>query len=88
MLQVFTTTEVAAEIFSTTTQTIRNWVAEGSLKAAPRVGKRREVLRIYVTSMAERAGLSVEEISKHVTAIEERQRLERSANKPGALVAA
>lgn len=87
MVQVFTTTEVAAEIFGTTTQTIRNWVADGSLKAAPRIGTRREVLRIYVSSIAERAGLTVEEVARVVASIEEQQRAQR-ANKPEALVAA
>jgi DNA-binding transcriptional MerR regulator len=86
-MRVFTTTEVAAEIFNTTTQTIRNWIAEGSLRSAPRSGSRREVLRIYVTSLAERAGLPVEEINGLIDAIEARERAERSANKPGALPA-
>lgn len=83
-MPVFTTTEVAAEFFGTTTQTIRNWVADGSLKAAPRLGTRREVLRLYVASIAERAGLPLEEVNRAIDEIEERQRTER-ANKPGAL---
>lgn len=86
-MKVFTTTEITAEFFGTTTQTIRNWVTEGSLKAAPRLSSRREVLRIYVASIAERAGLPVDQVERSITAIEEVQRSER-ANKPGALAAA
>lgn len=86
-MRVFATTEVAAEIFGTTTQTIRNWVAEGSLKTAPRRGGRREVLRIYVASLAERAGLSVEEINTIIDGIEARQRERGQTNKPTALSA-
>lgn len=85
--KVFTTTEIAAEFFGTTTQTIRNWIADGSLKAAPRLGTRREVLRPYVSSVAERAGLPVNEVIEAIEGIEARQREER-ANKPGALIAA
>jgi hypothetical protein len=83
-MRVFTTTEIAAEFFNTTTQTIRNWIADGSLKVAPRLGSRREVLRIYVVSLAERAGMSIDAVEAVINEIETRQRTER-ANKPGAL---
>jgi DNA-binding transcriptional MerR regulator len=80
-MRVFTTTEIAAEIFGTTTQTIRNWIADGSLKTAPRLGTRREVMRIYVASLAERAGMSVEEINKVIDGTEARL---SAINKSGA----
>jgi len=86
-MRVFTTTEIAAELFNTTTQTIRNWIADGSLKAAPRLGSRREVLRIYVASLAERAGMTVDAVNAAISEIEIRQKTER-ANRPGALPAA
>jgi DNA-binding transcriptional MerR regulator len=84
-MRVFTTTEITAEIFGTTTQTIRNWIADGSLKTAPRLGTRREVMRIYVSSVAERAGMSVEEINKVIDETEARL---SAINKSGALIAA
>jgi predicted transcriptional regulator len=86
-MRVFTTTEIAAEIFGTTTQTIRNWIADKSLKTAPRLGTRREVLRIYVASVAERAGMSTEDVNTLIDGIEARQK-ERAINKTGALIAA
>jgi DNA-binding transcriptional MerR regulator len=86
-MRVFTTTEIAAEIFGTTTQTIRNWIADGSLKAAPRLSSRRTVLRIFVSSVAERAGLSTDEVIKLIDDMEARHE-KSSTNKPGALIAA
>lgn len=84
-MRVFTTSEIAAELFSTSTQTIRNWVAEGSLTAAPRRDSRREVLRITVASLATRAGMSVAEVTAFIDAVEAREKAARRANKPEAL---
>jgi DNA-binding transcriptional MerR regulator len=86
-MRVFTTTEIAAEIFGTTTQTIRNWIADGSLRTAPRLGTRREVMRIYVASLAERAGMSVEDISRLIEETERRLKA-AATNKSGALLVA
>jgi DNA-binding transcriptional MerR regulator len=87
-VRVFTTTEVVAEIFGTSTQTIRNWIVDGSLKSAPRSGNRRDVRRIYVTAVAERAGLPLDEINQLIDAIESRQRGGNERNKPKTLGAA
>lgn len=61
----FATAEEAAWVFEVTPQTIRQWVAEGKLRTAPRLGRKH---RIYVESIAEQAGLSVERVSAIITA--------------------
>jgi excisionase family DNA binding protein len=87
-MRVFVTTEIAAELFGVSTQTIRNWIKEGALRTAPSIGTRREIHRIYLASVAERAGLEVAEVDRLVTAIESRQTEDRAINKTGALLAA
>ena len=61
----FATAEEAAWVFEVTPQTIRQWVAEGKLKTAPRLGRKH---RIYVESIAEQAGLTVERVSEIIIA--------------------
>lgn len=75
---VFVSPEEAAIVFGTTPQTIRAWIAEGKLRTAPRVGRKH---RIFVESVAEQAGLSVERVHELITSA-------RAINKTGALMAA
>jgi excisionase family DNA binding protein len=61
----FVSPEEAAWVFGATPQTIRAWIAEGTLKTAPRVGRRH---RIYIESVAEKSGLSMEQVREIVDA--------------------
>lgn len=81
--RVFATPEEAARIFDTTPQTIRSWIAEGRLKTAPRIGRRH---RIYVESIAELAGITVERVNDVLDALE-RAGKGGTINEPGALSA-
>lgn len=89
-MRLLVSPEEAAEILDRTPRTIRNWIADGVLEAAPRVGRKHS---IYVRSIAELAGLSIEEVTKALDSIDERKarealerRKQRIINKPGAFV--
>lgn len=59
MVEIFATVEDAAHVFDTGLSTIYNWINDGTLPTAPRVGRKH---RIPVRAIAELAGLSVEEV--------------------------
>jgi excisionase family DNA binding protein len=61
----FATAEEAAWVFEVAPQTIRQWIAEGKLRTAPRLGRKH---RIYVESIAEQSGFSVERVSEIIVA--------------------
>lgn len=84
-LVVFVSPEEAAWVFATTPQTIRSWIAEGKLRTAPRLGRRH---RIYIESIAEQSGLSVDRVREIIAAgrASEHARMSEGAiNKSGAL---
>ena len=91
-MRIFATPDEAARILNRTPQTIRNWIAEGILDTAPRVGRKHS---IYVKSIAELAGLELEEVTRLLDEMgrqageEARERRkQRIINKPGALMSA
>ena len=71
--RAFVTPEEAAWVFDTTPRTIRSWIVEGKLRTAPRLGRKH---RIYIESVAEQAGLTVERVAQIIDAEERRQRSE------------
>jgi DNA-binding transcriptional MerR regulator len=88
-MRIFATPDEAATILNRTPQTIRNWIADGILETAPRVGRKHS---IYVRSIAELAGLDVEEVKRLLDEMETKaaqeareRRKQRIINKPGAL---
>jgi predicted site-specific integrase-resolvase len=83
--RAFLSPEQAAWVFDTTSRTIRSWIVEGKLKTAPRLGRKH---RIFVESVAEQAGLSVERVNEIVDAEERRQDEGNAINKPRALISA
>lgn len=80
--RVFANPDEAAQIFETTPQTIRSWIAEGKLRTAPRLGRRH---RIYVDSIAEQAGITVERVNEIIDALE-RGKKDGTINEPGPLI--
>lgn len=91
MPEVFVSPEEAAWVFETTPQTIRAWIAEEQLRTAPRVGRRH---RIFVESVAEKSGLSIDRVreiiqSRRLREAEARGATTESAiNKSGAFAVA
>lgn len=91
-MRIFATPDEAAKILDRTPQTIRKWIADDVLETAPRVGRKHS---IYVKSLAELAGLSVEEVTQLLDQMEQKaedeareRRKQRIINKPGALLSA
>lgn len=91
-MRIFVTPDEAARILDRTPQTIRNWIADGVLETAPRVGRKHS---IYVKSLAELAGLSIDEVVQLLDQMERKaeaealeRRKQRIINKPGALLSA
>jgi hypothetical protein len=80
--RVFASPEEAAHIFDTTPQTIRAWIAAGKLRTAPRLGRKH---LIYVESIAEQAGISVERVNQIIDTLERRTRGD-TINEPGAVI--
>lgn len=91
-MRIFATPDEAARILNRTPQTIRNWIADGILETSPRIGRKHS---IYVRSIAELAGVEIEEVQKLLEEMEKRasdeareRRKQRIINKSGALAPA
>ncbi len=83
---IFVSPEEAAAVFGMSAVTIRTWIAEGKLKTAPRVGRKH---RIYVESVAEQAGLTVDHVRDVIAALRAQSDASQGTiNKTGALLAA
>lgn len=83
-VQTFATAEEAARVFEVTPQTVRAWVEQQRLRSAPRLGRKH---RIYIDSIAEMSGLSVDQVIAKIRAGEAELGPETSPNKSGALIA-